>query len=191
MPYRNIQDIKDNFYHIYNRGNNYQKIFFDEKNYDFFLTKLLFLFDGKISLIAFCLMPNHYHLLIKIIENYNLSKIMQRFSTSYTKSINKAYNRVGHLFQGRYKIKYIPNNEYLLHLSRYIHLNPVRANLVRKPENWRFSSYNDYLKEKGRYNLEKDIILDQINDYAGFVKSYQENQSYFIKDLIFKNQSSY
>jgi len=191
MPYRNIQDIKDNFYHIYNRGNNYQKIFFDEKNYDFFLTKLLFLFNGKISLIAFCLMPNHYHLLIKIIENYNLSKIMQRFSTSYTKSINKAYNRVGHLFQGRYKIKYIPNNEYLLHLSRYIHLNPVRANLVRKPENWRFSSYNDYLKEKGRYNLEKDIILDQINDYAGFVKSYQENQSYFIKDLIFKNQSSY
>ena len=106
MPYRTIQVITNNYYHVYNRGNNSQDIFFEEKNYNFFLTKLSKVFENNISLICYCLMPNHYHLLIKVKKDSQFSNIMQRFSTSYTKAINKTYKRVGHLFQGRYKIKY-------------------------------------------------------------------------------------
>ena len=184
MPYRIVKDFKNNFYHIYNRGNNYQNIFIEERNYKFFINKLFYFFHNKASLISYCLMPNHYHLLVKMNDNDQLPKIMQRLSTSYTKSINKAYNRVGHLFQGRYKSKLIPNNDYLLHLSRYIHLNPVKAKLVSKPENWKYSSYNDYVNGTSDM-LEMHIILDQVKNYTDFVSSYHENQSYFMKDMIF------
>jgi len=186
MPYREIPFLQNNYFHIYNRGNNYAKIFFEEKNYSFFLKKLFEIFDKRISIVAYCLMPNHYHLLIEIIEDNYLEKAMQRFSTSYTKAINKQYGRAGHLFQGRYKTKLIPNNEYLLHLSRYIHLNPVKAGLVRKPEDWKYSSYGNYINMKKSEFLDTGIILNQIEDYAEFVNSYQEEQNYFIKDMLFK-----
>ncbi len=186
MPYREIHFLKNNYFHVYNRGNNYNKIFFAEKNYSFFLRRLLEIYDKRINIVSYCLMPNHYHLLLKIIEDNYLEKAMQRFSTSYTKAINKQYGRVGHLFQGRYKAKLIPNNEYLLHLSRYIHLNPVRAGLVKKPEDWKYSSYNEYISMNKSECLDPDIILDQIEDYAEFVNSYQEKQNYYIKDMLFK-----
>jgi len=186
MPYREIPFLQNNYFHVYNRGNNYCKIFFAEKNYKFFLKRLLAIFDNRINLAAYCLMPNHYHLLVKIIEDNYLEKAMQRLSTSYTKAINKQNGRVGHLFQGRYKAKLVPNNEYLLHLSRYIHLNPVRGGLVDNPEDWEHSSYCDYISGNNAEYLDKDIILDQIKDYAEFVNSYQEEQNYFIKDMLFK-----
>lgn len=130
-------------------------------------------------------MPNHYHLIIQVLKEGSLEKGMQKFSTSYTKAVNKQQGRVGHLFQGRYKSKPIPGNEYLLHLSRYIHLNPVRAGLVRRPEQWEFSNYLDYIGQRKNNIVKSDIILMQINDYREFVLSYQEDQNYYLKDILF------
>ena len=184
MPYR--QDAcKNHFYHVYNRGNNFEPIFYTDRNYHFFIKRLIQYFEKKINLVAFCLMPNHYHLLIEILEDSFLQKAMQKFSTSYTKAINKSQNRVGHLFQGRYKSKLVPNNDYLLHLSRYIHLNPVKSGLVKKPEDWLFSSYLDFVAKKKSKFLNFEIITAQVQDYQKFVTSFQEEQNYYLKDMLF------
>jgi REP element-mobilizing transposase RayT len=89
-------------------------------------------------------MPNHYHFLLEI-SSEDFSIAMQKFSISYVKSINKRYNRTGSLFEGAFQARRIDRNEYLLHLSRYIHLNPVLAGLVRHPEDWVYSSYREYI----------------------------------------------
>ena len=188
MPYRIIPSFSDNFFHIYNRGNNKEQIFFEDRNYDFFLSRLLDSFETKISLVAYCLMPNHYHLIVYIKEALSLEKAMQRFSVSYTKAINKSYNRVGHLFQGRYQSKLIPNNEYLLHLSRYIHRNPLAANLVRNIEDWKYSSYLAYINKRSDNTVEKYFILDQfksIESYKIFVTEYNVEETYYLKNLVF------
>ena len=96
-------------------------------------------------------MPNHYHLLVRVKVDNSIEKAMQKISTGYTRAINKAYNRTGHLFEGRYRIKIIANEEYLIHLCRYIHLNPVKAKLANRLEDWEFSSCIDYI---GKRNLE-------------------------------------
>ena len=89
-------------------------------------------------------MDNHYHLLIET-PLANLNQLMQNINTSYTVFINRKYRRSGHLFQGRYKAIVIDKDNYLLSLSRYIHLNPVRANIVDSPEQYRWSSYREYV----------------------------------------------
>jgi len=187
MPYRINPSFTENYYHVYNRGNNYEKVFFEEKNYEFFLKRLLEYFGNSIALISYCLMPNHFHLICNIHENGSLEKAMQKLSTSYTKAINKSTNRVGHLFQGRYKSKLIPGNDYLLHLSRYIHLNPVRAKLLTKPEDWKYSSYREYIGLALASICSKEIILEQIggfDKYRKFVMDFDEMQSYFINKLL-------
>ncbi len=89
-------------------------------------------------------MPNHYHVLLKALDD-DLSAAMQKFSISYTKAINKRFDQVGSLFQGAFEAKLVDNENYLRHLSRYIHLNPVRARLCDLPEQWEFFSYLDYI----------------------------------------------
>ncbi|MBL1213658.1 MAG: transposase [Ignavibacteriae bacterium] len=184
MPYRE-KAVQDHFYHLYNRGNNFENIFFEERNYKFLLNRMIYYFDIHIDIIAYVLMPNHYHFIVEVKKNDFLEKALQKFCTSYTKAINKSRNRVGHLFQGRYKLKLVPENNYLLHLSRYIHLNPVRKGLVNHPIEWKFSSYSKYLGEMGQAFVKPDIILDQVNDYEDFVLSFQENQNFYLKDILF------
>ncbi len=189
MPYRINKSFKNSYYHVYNRGNNYEDIFFEERNYSFFLSKIAWIFKNDIDLICYCLMPNHYHLIVKTNDNYVLEKAMQRISNSYTKAVNKSLNRVGHLFQGRYKSKHILDNNYLVHLSRYIHLNPIRKNLVKKPEEWEFSSYMDYVSLRNNDSLKMNIVREQfktIGDYIQFIKDYREDQFCYIKDLLFR-----
>jgi REP element-mobilizing transposase RayT len=94
--------------------------------------------------ITYVLMPNHYHLLIQA-RTDSLSHAMQLFGISYTKAINKRFQRTGVLLQGAFQAKLVDRDNYLLHLSRYIHLNPVRAGLVQHPEDWNYSSYRDYV----------------------------------------------
>jgi len=164
MPRRNIPLIAGEYYHIYNRGNNRQDIFFEEENYVFFLRRLreyLVQPSGPcVTLVAYCLMPTHYHCLLQPHDD-DLSHHLQLFSISYAKAINKRYERVGALFQGQFQAKRIDRNEYLLHLSCYIHLNPVRAGLVKQPEDWAFSSYREYLGLRHGQLPKPDIILAQ------------------------------
>ncbi|MCF6269536.1 MAG: transposase [Melioribacteraceae bacterium] len=184
MPYRE-ESKKDSYYHLYNRGNNFEKIFFEKKNYDFFLNRIIKCFNKKIDIVAYVLMPNHYHFIIKLNEDGVLGKAMQKFSTSYTKAVNLSQNRVGHLFQGRYKIKIVPENNYLLHLSRYIHLNPVRKGLVKVPIEYEYSSYNVYVNKVKCSFINNGLIIEQVKNYEEFVLGYQENQNCFVKKLLF------
>jgi len=148
------------FYHIIQRGNERGKIFTSDSDRERFLNYLEDLnIRYRIIFHTYCLMDNHYHLLIETPEA-NLIKAMHSLSTSYTTYFNKRNKRSGHLFQGRYKSILIQADEYLHHLSRYIHLNPVRANLVRDPEEYRWSSYGFFIsKVKTPTWLKTDFIL--------------------------------
>ncbi|HLF20109.1 MAG TPA: transposase [Bacteroidota bacterium] len=160
------------FYHVYNRGNNKEPIFLEKKNYDFFLKRMKFYFDSdKIHATIYCLMPNHYHLVIRPQHGIDLSNIMRAFTTSYVKSYNKWNNRVGHLFQGDSQAKLVESEEYLIHLCRYIHLNPVTAGLVAHPEDWVYSDYKLWISED---NATQVAAVTLRNELVGGGKEYQK-----------------
>jgi len=200
MPQRSISLVAGEYYHIYNRGNNRQDIFFERENYLFFLRRVRKYLVGETqtsevsetsevwtTIIAYCLMPNHFHLLVCPHDD-ELSRRMQRFSISYTKAMNKRYDRVGSLFQGQFQAVLVDRNEYLLHLSRYFHLNPVEAGLVKQPEDWEFSSYRDYIGLRQGTLPTPDIILSQFptqKAYQEFVESYKLSDRDIIAHLLF------
>ncbi|MGB9629275.1 MAG: transposase [Thermodesulfobacteriota bacterium] len=152
------------FYHITSRGNEKRSIYQTEKDYQRFIGYLESAterYGAKIH--CFCLMPNHYHLLLETPRG-NLHSILHHLNTSYTNYFNLKTGRVGHLFQGRYKGILVDKDNYALELSRYIHLNPVRAHLVKDPSQYPWSSYLAYSgKEKGWDWLQTDFILDQLS----------------------------
>ena len=118
--------------------------FFWRENYVYFLRLLRYhLLTADLDLLAYCLMPNHYHLLVKS-QGGDISKGMQSVVLAYTKAINHRFDRSGSLFEGTFKAIEVSTSEYLCHLVRYIHLNPVKAGLVDRPEEWEFSSYPEY-----------------------------------------------
>ena len=142
------------FYHIYNRGNDKQNIFFQERNYAFFLQKVEKYISSNADLIAWCLMPNHFHFLVhanssstKIIKEKPiainaLTEGIRLLLSSYTKAIQKQESLTGNLFQQKTKFKCV--DEYLTSAFHYIHQNPLRANLVDRLEDWRWSSLPQY-----------------------------------------------
>ncbi len=159
MPRRETQLCIDEYYHVYNRGTNRERIFFERENYRFFLKGLRAYISSKTaSVIAYCLMPNHYHLLVRLLSS-SFSEAMQQFGTSFTKSINRRFDRVGPLFQSRFKAIHVEREEYLVHLSRYIHLNPVVAGLVKSPADWEFSSYREYVGLRDGNLPSPDLVL--------------------------------
>jgi len=162
MPRRSVGLQQGYYYHVYNRGVDRGPIFFEPENYSFFLRRLRqFIADGTAEIIAYCLMPNHYHMLVHVCTD-GFSALMQRLGMSYANAINKRYRRIGPLFQGRFQAKVVAKDEYLLHLSRYIHLNPVRAGLVTKAEEWPYSSYADFIGLGERTLVQPGIILEQL-----------------------------
>lgn len=186
MPRRTTQFLPDNFYHIYNRGNNRQPVFLENRNFQFFLDKLHFCFDPSgIELVAFCLMPNHYHLIVRLQKEVDFSNTMRSFSLSYIKSINKAYHRVGHLFEGDYQARLIDAEEYLAHIIRYTHLNPVRAGLVQRPQDWDHSDYSRWISvNKAEYASIQKIRTDLFGSgirYRRFVEDFADDQKSRIK----------
>ena len=154
--------IKNNIYHIYNRGNNKQTIFFTEENYIYFLQKIRKYIAPNCDILAYVLMPNHFHLLIHANENTEkqlthlpitkniLSEGIRLLLSSYTKGINKQEERTGNLIQQKTKSKCVYDasniNEhgYATTCFYYIHQNPLRAGLVEQNEAWDYSSYRDY-----------------------------------------------
>lgn len=164
-------------YHITARGNNKQDIFHNEKDFSRYLSNIkLFKKEVPFYLYAFALMPNHIHLLIEVIDS-PISKIMQKLQTAYTMYINKKYQRVGHVFQGRYFHLLVEKENHLLELVRYIHLNPVRAGLVNNPQSYAWSSHNTYLN----FDLEIDSFVDRekvlpyfSSDHKKSIENYEE-----------------
>ncbi len=187
MPYRKFVFRAGEYYHLYNRGNNYQAIFFERENYLYFLRQLRkYLWPEAVETIAYCLMPNHYHLLVHLMTD-DLSRLMQPFALSYTKAINKRYGRVGSLFQGRFRAVRVDRDEYLVHLSRYIHLNPVIAKLVEQPGDWGFSSYREYIGLRAGTLPKADAVLLQFSSpdaYRQFVASCVEDDKKMVERLM-------
>lgn len=162
------------FYHVFSRGNGHQNIFLSDRDRFVFLSLLKELSERyKIDIYAYVLMENHYHLLIKTPEA-NLSKAMHWFGTTYTRRFNLLNDRDGHLFQGRFKSIIVENDAYLLGLSYYIHRNPLRAGLVDRLADFRWSSYPYYAygKKKSRW-LKTSLILNQVGGEEK-TKSYRE-----------------
>ena len=148
MPRKFREKSFTNTYHCIIRGINKQNLFFDQQDKDKFLNELKKTKDKyNYSLYAYCIMSNHVHLLIKD-NNNKLQSIMQSITISYSIYFNKKYDRSGHLFENRYKSSSIESKSYILNLHRYIHRNPVKANICRT-ECYPYSSFNDYIYQKG------------------------------------------
>jgi putative transposase len=149
-------------YHVISRGNRRQGIFRDEKDLKRLLT---YLSHCKIRfpfrLYAYALMKNHIHLFLEV-ERVPLSKIMQSLLFRYTQYFNRQYRQVGHLFQGRYKAIVCDKDAYLLELVRYIHLNPVRARVVKRPEDYVWTGHLSYLGKREEDLIDQSFVLDQL-----------------------------
>lgn len=163
MPYRLTNFANQNFYHVFNRGVNKQEIFNNPDDYEhFFQTIFYYQFSGPkprfsthrrfrikdftknpkiLEIICYCLMPNHFHFLLRQVKNGGITEFISKISNSYTKYFNTKYKRVGPLLQGEFKAVTIETDEQLLHVSRYIHLNPFVAELVEDLNLFPYSSF--------------------------------------------------
>jgi len=147
------------FFHCINRGNQRERIYRDEEDYQFMLESL-----GTVStrygarIHGYCLIPNHFHLLIQQPE-IGISTLMRSLTTRYALYFNQKYGKVGHVFQGRFRGILCDQRQYLLELIRYVHLNPVRAGLVEHPQDWKWSSLAAYLGLVRREWLYQEAVL--------------------------------
>lgn len=220
MPAKNVLKIyvEEGYYHIYNRGVEKRKIFIDNQDYKVFLKYLKLYLDtlpetpprkvtigdytfqapakplknyhDQLELLTFCLMPNHFHLLVKQKAKNTIEMFMRSIGTKYSMYFNKRYDRVGPLFQGPYKAVLVENDNQLLHLSRYIHLNPVKDS----PLHMAYSSYADYLGKRNTSWINTKTILsyfktaqkttfNDILSYQSFVEDYAQDPEEPIADL--------
>lgn len=208
MSIRKVAFVPNEYYHVYNRGNSKQEIFLDKNDYQRFVDLLFatnssdkFNFadsikgisvyererdNGLVAIGAYCLMPNHFHILITPLSEDGATKFMQKLSTAYVMYFNTKYNRTGSLFEGKFKAEHINNDRHLKYLFSYIHLNPIK--LLQK--NWKevgikqkqkameflksykYSSYVDYLGK----NRPENIIISKSGfpDYFPGVKNFMK-----------------
>jgi putative transposase len=191
MPSRNIlkQDASDSFYHVYARGSNRQRIFREPADFEKFLklfSRYLSLeetknnvgisfpnYSNRLELNAFCLMPNHFHLLIYQRHQGVMTQFMRSLLTSYSMYFNKKYKRSGPLFESRYKASLISDDAYLEHITRYIHLNP------RLWQQYEYSSLPYYLHQISDDWIRTKRIDERFstpNEYLQFVQDYVQNK---------------
>ncbi|MCX6731956.1 MAG: transposase [Candidatus Roizmanbacteria bacterium] len=126
--------------------------------------------ENIIYILAFCIMPDHYHLLVKINNQYTFSKYINNLESRYTRYYNKLNHRKGPLWQSRFRAAHISSNRTLLHVHRYIHLNPTTARIVEKPEDWKWSSYDSYIHDKKVLQLNREISIKSTFEYKKFVE---------------------
>ncbi len=161
------------YYHLYNRGARRLSIFREPENYLFLLRRLKQFLPGlELSVIAYCLMPNHYHLLIRQNGEHPAGLLIQRLFNSYTKAYNKRYGHSGTLFERRYQAKPITDNAHLLHLCRYIHGNPVKDGFVAHPADWPYSNYQEWVGLRDGALVERAFIqahFPAFETYPAFV----------------------
>ncbi len=198
MPYREPIFYKGGYYHVYSRGSEKRVIFLDRADRDRFLLRLKeYKTDHGVSILCYCLMPNHYHFLLRQDTNKPVSKFIHKLNLSYAMYFNKRYERVGPLFQGRFKAKLIEKDEYLVHLSRYIHLNPLELVGLQSLENYPWSSLHCYIERKNDSPVDTDDILSYFGkgnsflDYLSFVKTEgQTRLKSKMEELLFEEISS-
>lgn len=195
------------YYHVYNRGNNKEPIFLDEQDYLNFLKRLKIVLglmsvspvsesdprkrvlslrslpNGSFAILAYCLMPNHFHFLLKQNTEVGIPQLISKVCTSYAIYFNKKYNRIGHVFQDAFKAKLVDNDSYLSYLSAYIHNNP------KDPVTYPYSSFIDYVGQRPGVICNKEIVLSYFNtdveSYKKFVLAFSRSDEFKIRDLLF------
>ena len=195
-----IDEIEEGyFYHIYNRGNNSEKIFFSEENYAYFLKLLTKYIFPVADIYAYCLLNNHFHILVRIKEKNEIEINKLKFSTiekpkevsasrqfshflnAYSQAVNKKYARTGSLFEKRFERKRISDNHYLRQVILYINTNPLKHNLVEKPKDYKWSSYNSHISN-AKTKLKRKEVIELFDDVENFVlchKNYDFLNSIF------------
>lgn len=165
------------YYHVINRGLEKRSLFNDGEDFSHFL-KLCKKAQGLygFNLHSYCLMNNHYHLFLETPEP-NLSRTMKYINGLYAQYFNHKYDRVGPLFQGRFKSPIVESNSYVKTLTRYIHLNPVKAGLVQDPALWQWSSYSSYIHGTPDDLLSKDFVLSHYSGLEELKKHTVSNDS--------------
>ena len=193
-----MEFTEGDLFHIYNRGNNKQPIFFKPDNYLYFLEKVRKFISPRCEVLAYCLMPNHFHFLIYATEKTTpnikignaernvLSEGIRNMLQTYTKAINKQNNTTGSLFQQNTKAKSIikGSNLYDLVCLHYIHQNPMKAGLVKKMEEWQYSSFQDYCGLRNGALCNKDLTI-QLLDVN--MKTFYKDSYKIINDDDLKN----
>ncbi len=173
--------LPNNYYHIYNRGNDGHRIFLEPENYAFFLRRLRKYCDHPpVQLVAYALMPNHYHAIVYLDGTSDFSNVLRGFTTSYVRAFNKWHGRYGYLSQGNTKARLIENDEHLIHVCRYVHLNPVIARLVERPEQWEHSDYREWISDSQHVRKSclkvRSAHFDTGAQYVAFVMGYLAEQ---------------
>lgn len=181
MPRRNVQYAPGAYYHMYNRGARRQSICYGERDYLHLLGLV-----GKVarecqlSIIAYCLLPNHYHWLVRQEGVIDASVLPKRVFGSYSQSFNRWYQRSGTLFEGRVKVKPVTDDSYIRHLCRYIHVNPVRHAIADAPELWPYSNYAEWIGRRNGTLVDREFVdewFPQPGAYERYVTAFLHGES--------------
>lgn len=198
MPGRTIPLISGELYHIYNRGSEKKNIF--TQSYDYKRFQQIFHYyqyqgpkpkfsnskhgiytfnpipeDKLVDILCYCLMPNHFHFLVRQLKDKGISIFLSQLSNSYTKYFNTKYKRIGPLLQGAFKAVFIKDESQFLHLSRYIHINPIVSHICNNLDEYPWSSYKEY--------VQFGDILCSTSEILGFFPS-REKYKKFLEDQI-------
>ncbi len=202
MVYVRPTFVTGGFYHVYNRGVAKQSLFANDSDRNHLLKTLSFYLESEppkrlsvvsdellletlnqpvqtplVEILAYCLMPNHFHLLVRQTADGGVSTFLRRMQNSYTRYYNTKYHRVGTMFQGRFQAVAVTSDAQLLHVSRYIHLNPVVARLTKALKEYEWSSYPQYVQAQSNRFCNPAMILEMAHspeNYKGFVTDYMD-----------------
>lgn len=206
MPHRKILIATNQIYHVFNRGVAHIPIFTDTRDYRRFLQTAQYYNDSQeklkfshssllkvlpeesikkskiVDILAFCLMPNHFHFMLKQLTDSGITRFITQLSNSYSHYFNTKHDRSGPLFNGPYKAVLVNTDEQLIHLSRYIHLNPIAANLVKNLESYQWSSYQEYLEPSGEKLASPELVLEFFKSGESY-KQFLLDQVEYAKEL--------
>ena len=185
------------FYHIYNRSIGNELLFNHDNDFKYFICKMDRFINPHAKVYAYCLIPNHFHLLLKVSENKdlpagvedlpdgrkgaNLDQSLKNLFNSYTRSYNIVHKRHGRLFQHGYKYKKIDSEDYLMWIIYYIHRNPVHHNITTDCSSWKFSSYNSIVKEYDKKR--SDYIFNLYNGKKEFINFTSDLTKIFMDEI--------
>ncbi len=176
MPKPRPDYVRGGFYHFYNRGAHRVSIFRERDNYSYVLRKMKsYVRSFFLAPIVYCLLPNHYHWLIRQDGDIRAGLLPQQVFNAYSKAYNRRYGHSGTLFEGTYKVEQVLSESHLLHLCRYIHANPVIHDIVEEVDLWPYSNYPEWVGERPGSLIDRGFVeahFPTADTYRAFVPEY-------------------
>ena len=180
--------LSQSYYHIIARGNNRLEIFKVKNDFQYYLDLISrYKPNHPFDLFHYCLMPNHIHLLIKTNKASDFSNFMKRMNLAYFYHYKTLYGWVGHLWQDRFRSQLVGKDEYFIQCGKYIELNPIRAKLVQKPEDYRWSSYNFYTQGEDNNLITEDLFYQDLG--KNILERQLKYSKIMIDEIVLKNYS--